>query len=66
MGVTTKILVHWGKGQKALTALVCSLVLSAKRTLAGRTKEHPRAVRVADTRRYETADHCWKYNHDFD
>ena len=23
-------------------------------------------VRAADTRRYETADHCWKYNHDFD
>ena len=38
----------------------------SKRTLAERTKEHNRAVRAADTRRYETADHCWKYNHDFD
>ena len=38
----------------------------SKRTLAERTKEHTRAVRAADTRRYETADHCWKYNHDFD
>ena len=23
-------------------------------------------MRASDTRRYETADHCWKYNHDFD
>ena len=38
----------------------------SKRTLAERIKEHTRAVRAADTRRYETADHCWKYNHDFD
>ena len=38
----------------------------SKRTLAERTKEHIRAVRAAGTRRYETADHCWKYNHDFD
>ena len=38
----------------------------SKRTIAERTKEHTRAVRAADTRRYETADHCWKYNHDFD
>ena len=37
----------------------------SKRTLSERTKEHTRAVRAADTRRYETADHCWKYNHDF-
>ena len=36
----------------------------SKRTIAERTKEHTRAVRAADTRRYETADHCWKYNHD--
>ena len=36
----------------------------SKRTVAERTKEHTRAVRAADTRRYETADHCWKYNHD--
>ena len=38
----------------------------SKRTIAEGTKEHTRAVRAADTRRYETADHCWKYNHDFD
>ena len=38
----------------------------SKRTLAERTKEHTRAVRAADTRRYETADYCWKYNYDFD
>ena len=38
----------------------------SKRAIAGRTKEHTRAVRAADTRRYETADHCWKYNHDSD
>ena len=40
----------------------------SKRTLAERTKEHTRAVRAADTRRYDTADHVqsWKYNHDFD
>ena len=37
----------------------------SKRTTAERTKEHTRAIRPADTRRYETADHCWKYNHDF-
>ena len=38
----------------------------SKRTIAQRTKEHTRAVRAVDTRRYETADHRWKYNHDFD
>ena len=39
----------------------------SKQTLAGRTKEHTRAVRAADTRRYKTADRCWKYNNnDFD
>ena len=38
----------------------------SKRTIAERTKEHTRVVRAADTRRYETADHCWKYIHDFD
>ena len=32
----------------------------SKRILADRTKEHTRAVRAADTRRYKTADHCWK------
>ena len=37
----------------------------SKRLLAERTKEHTRAVRTAVTRRYETADHCWKYHHDF-
>ena len=46
----------------------CEAVYSgeSKRTLAERTKEHTRAVRAADTGRYETADHCWKYNHDLD
>ena len=34
----------------------------SKRAVAERTKEHTRA----DTRRCETAVHCWKYNHDFD
>ena len=29
----------------------------SKRTIAQRTKQHTRAVRAADTRRYETADH---------
>ena len=38
----------------------------SKRTLEERTEEHTRAVRAAGTKRYETADHCWKYNHDFD
>ena len=38
----------------------------SKGTIALRTKEYTRAVRAADTRRYETADHCWKYNHDLD
>ena len=38
----------------------------SKRKLPDRTKEHTRAVRAADIRRYETADHCWKYSHDFD
>ena len=37
----------------------------SKRTLAERTKEHTRAVRAVDTRRYKTTDHCWKYNNDF-
>ena len=37
----------------------------SKRTLAERTKEHTGAVRAADTRRYESAGYCWKYNHDF-
>ena len=38
----------------------------SKRTIAERTKEHTRAVIAADTRRYKTADHFWKYKHDFD
>ena len=39
----------------------------SKRTIPQRTKEHTRAERDADNRRYETAaDHCWKYNHGFD
>ena len=29
-------------------------------------KELTRDVRAADTRRYGTAEHCWKYNHDCD
>ena len=43
-----------------------SVLENQNRTLAERTKEHTRAVRAADTRRCETAAHCWKYNHDFD
>ena len=38
----------------------------SKRRLVKRTKEHIRAVTAAEARRYETADHCWKYNHSFD
>ena len=38
----------------------------SKQTFAERTKEQTRAVRASDTRRYETANHCWKYIHDFD
>ena len=38
----------------------------SKRTVAQRTEEHTRALRAADTRRNETADHCLKYNHDLD
>ena len=37
----------------------------SERTVAERTKEHTRAVRAANTRRYETTDNCWKYSHDF-
>ena len=43
-----------------------SILENQNETLAERTKEHTTAVRAADTRRYETADHCWKYKHDFD
>ena len=51
-----------------MTAKICEAVYfgESKRTIAERTKEHIRAVRASDTRRYETADHCWKYTHDFD
>ena len=28
-------------------------------------REHTGAIRAADTKSYETADHCWKYSHDF-
>ena len=37
----------------------------SKRAYQTRTGEHISAVRKAGTRRYETADHCWKFNHDF-
>ena len=31
----------------------------SKRSLVEILKEHTRAVRAPDTRRYETDDHCW-------
>ena len=37
----------------------------SKRAYQTRIGEHISAVRKADTRRYKTADHCWKFNHDF-
>ena len=37
----------------------------SKRAYQTRIGEHISAVRKADTKRYETADHCWKFNHDF-
>ena len=36
-----------------------------KRTLSIRTNEHISAVKSASQRSH-TAEHCWKYNHDFD
>ena len=36
--------------------------IGAYQTRAG---EHISAFRKADTKPYETADHCWKFNHDF-
>ena len=36
-----------------------------KRTLNIRTNEHISAVKSASQRSH-TAEHCWKYNHDFD
>ena len=36
-----------------------------KRTLNVRTNEHISAVKSASQRSH-TAEHCWKYNHDFD
>ena len=37
----------------------------SKRAYQTRIGEHISSVRKADTKRYETADHCWKFNHDF-
>ena len=37
----------------------------SKRAYQTRIGEHISAVRKANTKRYETADHCWKFNHDF-
>ena len=37
----------------------------SKRAYQTRTGEHISTVRKADTKSYETADHCWKFNHDF-
>ena len=37
----------------------------SKRAYQTRIEEHISTVRKADTRRYETADHCSKFNHDF-
>ena len=37
----------------------------SKRPYQTRIGEHISAVQKADTRRYETADHSWKFNHDF-
>ena len=36
-----------------------------KRAYRTRIGEHISAVQKADTKLYETADHCWKFNHDF-
>ena len=36
-----------------------------KRTLNIRAEEHITAIKSASERRH-TAEHCWKYNHDFD
>ena len=37
----------------------------SKRAYQTRIGEHISAVRKVDTKRYETADHCWKFNHGF-
>ena len=37
----------------------------SKRAYQTRIGEHISAVQKADTRWYGTADHCWKFNHDF-
>ena len=42
-----------------------SILENQNEEFAERTKEQTRAVRAADTRRYKSANHCWKYNHDF-
>ena len=36
-----------------------------KRAYQTRIGVHISAVQKADTKPYETADHCWKFNHDF-
>ena len=40
-------------------------ISESKRAYQTRIGEHISVVRKADTKRYETADHCWKINHDF-
>ena len=37
----------------------------SKRAYQTRIGEHISAVRKPDTKWYETADHCWKFSHDF-
>ena len=37
----------------------------SKRAYQKRIGEHISAVRKADTKRYETVGHCWKFNHHF-
>ena len=37
----------------------------SERAYQTRIGEHISAVRKADTKRNERAEHCWKFNHDF-
>ena len=37
-----------------------------KRTLNIRAEEHITAIKSASKKKSHTAEHCWKYNHDFD
>ena len=49
-----------------LNVLLIALFKSeSEKAYQTRIGEHISAVRKADTKRYETADHCWKFNHDF-